>query len=161
MSRVWVCNASPLILLGKINRVALLGDLSDVLVIPEAVTREVGAKPEGDRVISEIASLPGTRFEPEITISVDLAGWNLGRGESQVLALAAASPSSRAVLDDLEARRCAQTLGVPMIGTLGVVLRAKRKGVIDKARPVIEHLRQVGLYASDLLIERALAHLGE
>ncbi len=48
-----------------------------------------------------------------------------------------------------------------MIGTLGVVLRAKRRGVIEMARPVIEHLRRVGLYASDSLIERALTHLGE
>jgi predicted nucleic acid-binding protein len=42
-----------------------------------------------------------------------------------------------------------------------VVLRAKRKGVIESARPVIEHLRSVGLYASDSLVEQALAHLGE
>jgi predicted nucleic acid-binding protein len=161
MSRVWVVNASPLILLGKVGRVALLSELSDELIVPDAVAREIGAKPEGERAISEIASLPGTRFEAEVAASSEIAVWNLGRGESQVLALAGAFPGSRAVLDDLEARRCSQSLGLPLIGTLGVVLRAKRKGVIEMARPVIEHLRKVGLYASDSLIEQALAHLGE
>lgn len=161
MSRVWVVNASPLILLGKIGRVALLSELSDELIVPAVVVREVGVKPEGKRVVSEVASLSGTRFQDEIATSSEIAAWNLGRGESQVLALAGAYPRSRAVLDDLDARRCAQSLGLSLIGTLGVVLRAKRKGIIERARPVIEHLRGVGLYASDALIEQALAHLGE
>jgi len=161
MSRLWVVNASPLILLGKIGHVALLSELSDELVVPDVVAREVGAKPQGERVLAEVASLPGARIEAEVAISAELAAWNLGRGESQVLALAGAAAGSRAVLDDLEARRCAQSIGLPLIGTLGVVLRARRRGVIEAARPVIEHLRRVGLYASDQLIERALAHLGE
>jgi uncharacterized protein len=161
MSRVWVVNASPLILLGKIGHVALLSELSDELIVPEMVVREVGGKPDGERVISEVASFAGARFEAGTATSAVLTAWNLGPGESQVLALAGASPGRRAVLDDLEARRCAQSFGLPMIGTLGVVLRAKRRGVIEMARPVIEHLRRAGLYASDSLVERALAHIGE
>ena len=161
MSRLWVVNASPLILLGKIGHVALLDDLSDELIVPAAVVREVGAKPGGDRVIAEVTSFSGTRVEAEVSVSPEVVTWNLGRGESQVLALAGAASNSRAVLDDLEARRCAQSISLPLIGTLGVVLRAKRRGVIAAARPVIEHLRRVGMYASDQLIERALAHLGE
>jgi len=161
MSRRWVVNASPLILLGKIGHIALLSELSDQVIIPEAVVREIGAKPDGQGTLATIASLSNMRVEAEIPVSSDLATWGLGRGESQVLALAKATPGCRAVLDDLEARRCAQSMGVPLIGTLGVVLRAKRRGVIPAARPVIEHLLRVGLYASDALIERALAHLGE
>lgn len=161
MSRLWVVNASPLILLGKIGHVALLSELSEELIVPAVVAREVGAKPGGEPVLAELNSLPNARIEAEIAISSELAVWNLGRGESQVLALAGATPGSRAVLDDLEARRCAQSLGLPLIGTLGVILRAKSKGIITAARPVIDHLRRVGLYASDQLIERALAHLGE
>ncbi|HEX2224340.1 MAG TPA: DUF3368 domain-containing protein [Thermoanaerobaculia bacterium] len=161
MSRVWVVNASPLILLGKIGHIDLLSRLSDELVVPEAVAREVGAKPEGERAVSEVGSLSRARFAADILTPPEIAVWNLGIGESQVLAIAAASPGSRAVLDDMEGRRCAQSLGLPVIGTLGVVLRAKRQGVIEKARPVIEELRGVGLYVSDPLIEQTLAHVGE
>ena len=49
MSRCWVVNASPLILLGKIDRLTLLDDLADQVVIPTGVVREVGAKPGGDQ----------------------------------------------------------------------------------------------------------------
>lgn len=161
MSRVWVVNASPLILLGKVGHAALLSELSDELIVSDVVAREVGAKPEGERVVSGVASRPGVRFESEVRTPSEIAAWNLGRGESQVLALAAASPGSRAVLDDMEARRCAQSLDIPVIGTLGVVLRAKRKGVIERAHPIIDQLRRVGLYVSDSLIEQALAHVGE
>ena len=161
MSRRCVVNASPLILLGKIDQIVLLSELSDEVIIPEAVVREIGAKPEGEGTLAAIASLSCARVEAEAPVSADLAAWNLGRGESQVITLAGATPSCRAVLDDLEARRCAQSMGLPLIGTLGVVLRAKRKGVIPMARPVLEHLRRVGLYASDALIEQALARLGE
>lgn len=144
MSRVWVVNASPLILLGKIGRAALLGELSDEFVVPAVVAREVGAKPDGERIVSEIASLVGSRIEEDITTSPEIAAWNLGRGESQVLALAGTYPGSRAVLDDLEARRCAQSLGLPLIGTLGVVLRARRKGVIERARRLCPRLPAAG-----------------
>lgn len=161
MSRRWVADASPLILLGKVGRVGLLHELCDELVVPEIVVREVGAKKEGAALIERLASSPRTSFEPEAVVASELRAWNLGRGESQVLALAGLTPGARAVLDDLDGRRCAQALGVQVIGTLGVVLRAKRRGVIPAARPVIEHLRGVGLYVSDELVEGALAHLGE
>ncbi len=62
MSRRWVLNASPLILLGKVGRLGLLPDLTDELMIPEAVAREVGAKPDGARVMGELASMSTTRI---------------------------------------------------------------------------------------------------
>jgi predicted nucleic acid-binding protein len=49
------------------------------------------------------------------------------------------------VLDDLEARRCGQAMGQWVIGTFGVVGRAKAMGRIAQAAPIIEHLRRTGL----------------
>jgi predicted nucleic acid-binding protein len=161
MTRRWIVNASPLILLGKIGHIALLSGLADELIVPEMVVREVERKRDGQQALVEIASFPEARVEVEASVSSEIVAWNLGRGESQVISLAVSDPGCRAVLDDLQARRCAQSMGLPLIGTLGVVLRAKRKGVIAEARPVIEHLRQVGLYVSDGLIEQALARVGE
>lgn len=161
MSRRWVVNASPLILLDKIGHLALLGELSDETLLPEAVAQEIGARPGGERALAIFRDLPGARIAAEVPLSSELLAWDLGRGESQVLALATGLPGSRAVLDDLAARRAAQAINLPLIGTLGIVLRAKRRGLIDAARPVIENLRRVGLYVSDTLIEQALDHLGE
>jgi predicted nucleic acid-binding protein len=156
-----VADASPLILLDKVGHAALLTKLCDELALPDAVVREVGVKPEGERLIAELASIPHVRIEGHIPTPAELEAWDLGPGESQVLALAATRGGSRAVLDDLEARRCGRSLGIPLIGTLGVVLRAKRKALIPAARPVIAQLRAVGLFASSELVDGALRRLGE
>lgn len=161
MSRRWVVNASPLILLGKVDQVRLLQDLTDELIIPDGVAQEVRAKPDGKRALEALVASPTARIETVDPVPRDIAVWDLGRGESEVLARASTSEECRVVIDDLEARRCAQALGIGVIGTLGVVLRAKRMGLISAARPVVEQLRRVGLYVSEDLVDRALTHLGE
>ena len=70
-------------------------------------------------------------------------------------------PGCFAVIDDLEGRRCAESLGVPLRGTLGLVLRARRQGIIEEARPVVERLRLAGMYLSDWVMDAALAEVGE
>ena len=49
--RRWVVDASPLILLGKIEQVLLLGALAERIAMPRAVIREVSAKPDGERTV--------------------------------------------------------------------------------------------------------------
>jgi predicted nucleic acid-binding protein len=68
---------------------------------------------------------------------------------------------SLAILDDLAARRCAAAHHVPVRGTLGLVLAAKRKALIPAARPVLDELRQAGMYLSDALMNRALTLVDE
>lgn len=64
-------------------------------------------------------------------------------------------------LDDLQARNCAKSLGIPVVGTLGILLRAKKSGLIAAARPLIEELLGRQLYLSRDLIEKGLAEVGE
>ena len=64
-------------------------------------------------------------------------------------------------MDDLPARRCADSLGIPTRGTLGLVLIAKQRGVISEAKPIVERLRQSGMYLSDAVVNRALSMVGE
>ena len=157
MSRRWVVNASPLILLGKVGRVELLWQLCDELIVPQAVLREVGGRPEGQGVAQELAKRSTVTISGECAVPTSIRAWDLGPGESQVLAIAASKPVSRGVLDDREARRCAAACGIPVIGTLGVVLRAQNKGILRNAQDVINDLRTVGLYVTDDLITAAMA----
>lgn len=66
---------------------------------------------------------------------------DLGPGETETLMLALESPGSIALLDDSLARRVAETLGVHFTGTLGLLLDAKRAGLISSVRPLIDHLQ--------------------
>jgi hypothetical protein len=76
-------------------------------------------------------------------------------------AVALGLPGCRAVIDDLAARKCAASLGIPVIGTLGIVLRARRQGIIPAARPVVEDLLRGGMFLSRSLLDRALALVDE
>ena len=64
-------------------------------------------------------------------------------------------------MDDLAARRCARSLGLPMIGTLGVVILCRHREVISAARPIVEKLREAGLRLKPALMDEALAKVGE
>ena len=78
-----------------------------------------------------------------------------------MLAHALAHKVERVFIDDLEARRCAKAMGLGIIGTLGIVGRARAMGLIDQAEPVLRRLRQSGLYASEELVRRLLKEVGE
>ncbi len=157
----WVVNASPLILLGKANRLGLLSALAGRVAVPTAVAEEVGAKPDGKALLQAIAEDTAYTLVDHEVATPEILIWDLGAGETQVIANAQSHGAERVVIDDLEARRCAKVLGLKIIGTLGIVGRAKAMGLIDRAEPVIARLLETGLYASDELVRRLLREVGE
>ena len=161
MDRALVVNASPLILLARIDRLDLLTSLAKLLVLPEAVIREIQAGSHRDETADRVKSLPSVLQVADRPLPDRIRLWDLGAGESQVLAHGLERPGAEVVLDDLAARRCARSLGLPMIGTLGVVILCRHRGVLSAARPVIETLREAGLRLKPALMEKALAKLGE
>lgn len=94
-------------------------------------------------------------------VPIEIARWDLGAGESEVLAWAFTHPGAEAIVDDLSGRRCAQTLGVPLRGTLGLVLQAKRDGHVAAVRPLFERLRAAGMYLSETVLNQAAALVDE
>lgn len=71
------------------------------------------------------------------------------------------NPGREVILDDLAARRCAINLGIPVRGTVSLVIIAKQRGEIPAARPVLEGMRDCGLYLSDRLFYQTLTLVGE
>ncbi len=161
MDRVLVVNASPLIFLARIDRLDLLVSLAKLLVVPEAVIREIQAGSDRDGTAVQLKALPSILQVEDRPLPERIRLWDLGAGESQVLAHGLERPGSEVVLDDLAARRCARSLDLRMIGTLGVVILCRRRGVIGAARPVIEALVDAGLRLKPALMDGALAKVGE
>jgi predicted nucleic acid-binding protein len=155
--RRWVVNASPLIFLAKIDALSLLKQLTDEVLVPFSVRDEVLA-PKGPKLPIELPDW--LRLREDLPLPPEIAGWDLGAGESQVLAHALLS-GSEAVLDDFEGRQCARALGVPTTGTLGVILRAKKSRLIPAARPLLEELLRRGLYLTRELVEQSLREVSE
>lgn len=161
MGRVFVVNASPLILLARIGRLELLGALADKVLVPRAVMDELAAGAGQDDAARAVASYGGAELIEDAEVPGRLAAWDLGPGESQVLAQAIGRPGTEAVLDDRAARRCARVMGVAYTGTLGVVVGCRRAGAIPVARPVVETLIAAGIRLSPDLVARSLAEVGE
>ena len=161
MSRRFVVNSSPLILLGRISRLDLLPALADEVLIPQTVLQELTVKSGQDWLAPTVSSHPGLVIVADVPISDAVRKWNLGAGEAAVIAFCLANTGHRAVLDDLRGRRCAQALEIPLFGTLGVLVDARRQGLIPQARPLIAAIRGAGYYIEDKLVEAALSEVGE
>lgn len=112
-------------------------------------------------IIDVVAAEDGSQLLDDIVAPAVVMAWDLGLGETQVLGHCLGQAGAVAVLDDAAARQCARSLGIPVVGSLGVVLAAKRMGWIAAARPVIERLIGDGLYLRPSRVAEALAEVGE
>jgi predicted nucleic acid-binding protein len=86
---------------------------------------------------------------------------DLGRGESEVLAIAADHPSALLIVDDKLARGIANIQGFRFTGTAGVLLRAKQKGIIPALKPVLESLVSLNFRLKPDLFKSILSLAGE
>jgi predicted nucleic acid-binding protein len=154
-------NTSPLVFLVREDLLEVLRAGVDEVAVPEPVIEQIHGHGMDDPTVRGIDRVDWLTIIPGPVIPPAIAAWRLGLGESAVLALASAEAGSWAVVDDWGARRCARSLSIPVIGTLGLVLLAKQEGLIPAARPVIERLRRSGMYLSDEIIREALARVGE
>jgi predicted nucleic acid-binding protein len=152
---VAVIDTSPLVVLAKVGRLDLVLEGLGRLVVPTAVASEINAGPMDDPArLALNAGRLGAPVPSEALARV--LEWGLGAGESAVLSLAQ-TQGGLAILDDREARRAAQALGVPVVGTLGIVLHAARRGRVESPKVLVQALRDAGLR----LDEKAIAHAFE
>jgi predicted nucleic acid-binding protein len=130
------------------------------VVIPEAAVQEIRRRGPADVAVQALAQSTWLVSVDPGPIPANVAAFGLGDGENAVLAHALANAGSGAIVDDQAARNAA-ALGIPHQGTLGVVVFAKMQGFIPAARPVVEQLRQHGMYLLDQVMNQALAQVGE
>lgn len=158
---ILIVNTSPLIHLAEAGLLHLLRESATAVWVPEPVAREIRAYGESDPTARALATNSWIEVKPNETVPAEILAWNLGAGESAVLVLATLFPGGVAVIDDLAGRRCAEAFGLPLRGTVGLVLSAKRAGRIAAARPILEQLRDGGMYLSNATLDRTLRLVGE
>jgi predicted nucleic acid-binding protein len=158
---VVVADAGPLIALSLIAQLDLLRALFARALVPDAVWREVvlGGGPDAPGAQTVAAA---TWLERRPSPPIDPAVADLGDGEAEAIVLARSLlPTATLLCDERAARRRATALAVPVIGTLGVLVKAKRAGAISTMRGQIEALRSRGVYLADSLVDTALREVGE
>jgi predicted nucleic acid-binding protein len=156
-----VFNASPIIVLAKADLLDRLLPLGNEIWIPQAVFHEVSAvKNPADPARKWLTDQSKLIHDPT-PISPFVMAWDLGDGESAVLSLTESLRDAFAVLDDQAARHCAQAMGLKSIGTLGLILLAKRKGLITSARKALNDVIDAGLFISKYHIDAILLQADE
>lgn len=95
---------------------------------------------------------------PSVTIALRS---QMDEGEAEAIALALELEDVVLILDDRKARRVAQQMGMRVIGTVGMLLRAKRQGVINEVKPLLLRLTKVNFRISQGIIQEALRLSGE
>lgn len=90
-----------------------------------------------------------------------IARATLDDAEAAVIQLALEQGLTRVCIDETKARQAARTAGLSVIGTLGLLLLAKKRGLLPSVRPVVERIVAAGAWYDQKLIERILSAAGE
>lgn len=145
-----VSDASPLINLARIGKLSLLQEIYGTVLVPDAVWHEVVIRGRGQAGAAEVESAGWVQRRAiadrvlAVTLQRDL---NLGEAEAIVLALE--SDADLLVIDERLGRLAANRLGVRLIGLIGVLVAAKRRGLIERVKPQMDALKNVAGFRVD------------
>lgn len=150
-----VADSSPLIALCRIGRLELLRELFGRLILPDAVWREViESHPEKTGAAEIITASWIERRLVSDTPLVSLLQQDLGAGESEAIVLARELKSDVLLIDERRGRAAAKRLGLTCTGLVGVLLEARRCGILsDPASVALELRTTAGFWISDELME--------
>lgn len=156
-----VCDTSPIQYLHQLELLHILPSLAKKVVVPSAVVEEIkignslGVNlPILEKLDWVIVRRPASaQALPLIT--------NLGPGETEVLMLGLEMRGAVVVLDDAPAREVAEVLGLRLTGTLGLLLDAKKAGLVNAVSPLLETLQSLKFRLAPRTLEAVLRLAGE
>ncbi len=155
-----VSNSSVIIALVRICRLDLLEKLFGKVIVPEAVWKE--ATVEGKPGYEKIVRAGFLHVERARNMGlVALLEEFIDTGEAEAIVLALELKADLLLVDDRDARNLAKKLGLQLMGTLGVIALAKYRGLIPKAKPIINQLIESGFWISRRVLEEFLKELNE
>ncbi len=152
-----VSNTTPFSELAKVGRMNLLGDIFGKVIIPQEVYNEIttGTHPAVNAVKSanwiEVLSIRNSQ-----QVSILQSETNLDLGECAAIILAEELGANRVLIDEWAARKVAKSRHLPVTGTVGILLIAKHKGLIESVKPVLDELMAQGKRISQQLYQEVL-----
>lgn len=150
-----VADTTPLIALAGIGRLDLLHRFVERVIIPPAVQSEIraGGERPGAAEIDAATWIEVVRPDAELATSFGLL---VDAGEAEAIAVATRIPDSLLLLDDRQARRLAEQLGLRRVGTLGLLRAFRRRGWTQSLRADIDAVRAIGIHLRQDLVDSVL-----
>lgn len=147
-----ISNTSPLILLDKAEHLWILGNLFKKVIISLSVNKE-WLRPVGYVMPEWMIVSP--LLEKAKSIAKKLYK-ELDKGEAEAIALFKTIKADWLLIDDLKGRRYAKSLGLPVVGTAGLLIAAKQRGIIQQIKPIFDVLKKHRYYLSDDILKKAI-----
>jgi len=149
-------DSSALVALAVMDRLSLLEEIFEEVFVPLAVYDEVC-------IDNKAQSLKLKKFlsDKVIKVELDISKMGLGQGELEAITLYQNMKADFLLIDDRRAKSFAKLNGIEVIGSLGVMLLAKEKGLIDSLRDDFKKLLDSNLFISKTLINKILNEVGE
>lgn len=144
MPEIIIVDTSVLIAFEKIDLLQILCKIYKEIILPDTVAKEFG------NINLDCYSARKVESALANFLMRDL---NLGRGEAEVIALAYET-NQKALIDDLKARKVAEDLGLSIGGSIGILLKAEKLGLIDSAFKKTQELKDKGFYVSEELLAK-------
>ena len=152
-----VVNTSPLISLSILESLDILPNLFEKVYMPMAVFHEAVVIGKGKYGCTDIENAAWLKVvEVTNTDLRDSIALSLDPGEAEVITLAKELGISTVIIDEYAGRRFAKMLGINVVGTLGILLRAKEIGLIQQIKPLLELLVKHRRYIDRSLFDRVL-----
>jgi predicted nucleic acid-binding protein len=155
-----VCDSSPIIALALCGQLELLDKMFNDILIPQEVYNESAKEgKEPTPIIKKWAV--GKVIEVIDRQKENIFNKTLDKGEAEAIALYLEKSADYLLIDEKKGRKIAIENGIKVIGSLGVLIMAKRKNLLQSIRPSLELLRHSSTRISDFLYEQALKMAGE
>ena len=155
-----VSDTSPIIALASCDKLDLLDRLFDQVCIPKAVFDELTVP--NKLKVNEITEWAKSKItHAQNTTAITALSLNLDPGESEAISLYLETNADYLLIDEKRGRTIAARNGIRIIGTMGVLLWAKQKGVLATVKPTLDILMQTDFRVSDAFYHQLLDRAGE
>jgi|SRR5680860_43405 len=151
MNSIIISDTSCLITLGNVDKLDLLRDLFQEIIITEEVRDEFNERLPDWITIMDVKD---KQRQNEIENLLD-------KGESSAITLALEIPNSLLIIDEIKGRKIAESFNIEIIGTIGVLIIAKKKGLIDDIVDIILQIKRKGFRLSDKLMNILIDSFGK
>jgi len=156
-----VVNTSPWISLSICGQIYLLEKLYTDVFTPEQVKDEILAGGQDGIGVEELNTSPWLKIEKVVDRGKIELLYELDKGEAEVIILAKERKINKVLIDEKIARQQARILGLEVIGTLGLLLKAKKKGLLSSIKPLINKILDNGIWINDEIVKGVLQEAGE
>lgn len=160
MKGIIISDATPVIAFARIGNLKLLQQIVGEIIIPEAVFKELFEYKKADvKSIKQCKWIKVAKVKSKNDVELLLP--SLDRGEAEVIVLAKELKADLAIIDELSARKVAMTMNLPLIGTVGLLITAKKRGLINAVKPLLDEMISKGIRYGEGFCKKILREVGE